>query len=389
MKKHTPSLAIITTHPIQYNAPWFRLLAERNVIQVKVFYTWSQVEHEEKFDPGFGKNIEWDIPLLEGYNFSFVKNVSKQPGSKNYSGIDNPTLVDEVRSWHPDAVLVFGWRFKSHLGAIKYFKNKIPVLFRGDSTTLDDRNGFRDWLRYRVLRRIYKNIDFALFTGSENKKYFLRSGLTESQLIYVPHAVDNTWFREHCNRIDFRRQLGIPNDEIVFLFAGKLEAKKNPGLLATSFLDMNLSGTHLVFVGNGPLEMDLKSKFTNPRIHFIDFQNQQLMPSVYKMADVFVLPSQGPGETWGLAVNEAMASGRAVLVSDKCGCAIDLVDNYKTGFIFRSDCIGDIQEQMKRLAADKNQLGSMGACANKKILDWSFEKIVIVVEDLVVNYTSK
>lgn len=378
-------LAIITTHPIQYNAPWFRLLAERNVIQVKVFYTWSQVEHEEKFDPGFGKNIEWDIPLLEGYDFTFVRNVSKHPGSKNYSGIDNPTLVDEVRSWHPEAVLVFGWRFKSHLDAIKYFKNKIPVLFRGDSTTLDDSSGFRDWLRYRVLRRIYKNIDFALFTGSENKKYFLRSGLTESQLIYVSHAVDNTWFREHGNRIDFRRQLGIPNDEIVFLFAGKLEIKKNPGLLATSFLDMNLSGTHLVFVGNGPLELDLKSKFTNPRIHFIDFQNQQLMPSVYKMADVFVLPSQGSGETWGLAVNEAMASGRAVLVSNKCGCAVDLVDDGMNGYVFASNDMQDLQGKMDLMAADKERLKEMGEHANRKIESWSFEKIVTTVEEVVIR----
>lgn len=62
-------LAIITTHPIQYNAPLFKLLTQRNNITIKVFYTWGKSVLENKYDPGFKKNIEWDIPLLDGYGF--------------------------------------------------------------------------------------------------------------------------------------------------------------------------------------------------------------------------------------------------------------------------------------------------------------------------------
>jgi hypothetical protein len=68
-------LAIITTHPIQYHAPWFKLLTERKKLNVMVYYTWGQLEHNSKYDPGFGKNVEWDIPLLEGYEYRFVKNI--------------------------------------------------------------------------------------------------------------------------------------------------------------------------------------------------------------------------------------------------------------------------------------------------------------------------
>ena len=69
-----PRLAVITTHPIQYYAPFFKMLNNRQKIKIKIFYTWSQSQQGPKFDPGFGKNIAWDIPLLEGYNYTFIKN---------------------------------------------------------------------------------------------------------------------------------------------------------------------------------------------------------------------------------------------------------------------------------------------------------------------------
>src|SRR4051794_22884411 len=108
------SVAIITTHPIQYNAPWFRLLAQQPNIRLKVFYTWSQSQKGPKFDPGFGKTIEWDIPLLDGYDHEFVENIASDPGSHHFRGIDNPTLKERVNNFHPDAIVVIGWAYKSH-----------------------------------------------------------------------------------------------------------------------------------------------------------------------------------------------------------------------------------------------------------------------------------
>ena len=124
-------LAIITTHPIQYNAPLFKLLTERNKIAVKVFYTWGETVLTDKYDPGFGKIIKWDIPLLAGYEYSFVKNIAAKPGSHHFRGVDNPTLNEEVKAWGADAILVYGWSFKSHLSSMRYFYKKIPVFFSG------------------------------------------------------------------------------------------------------------------------------------------------------------------------------------------------------------------------------------------------------------------
>ena len=125
-------LAVISSHPIQYNAPFFKLIAKSNNLQIKVFYTWGDSVLGNKYDPGFGKSINWDIPLLEGYEYLFEKNIATKPGSHHYAGIDNPELMDHIKEWQADAILVYGWAFKSHFQCLRYFHKKIPVYFRGD-----------------------------------------------------------------------------------------------------------------------------------------------------------------------------------------------------------------------------------------------------------------
>lgn len=375
-------LAIITTHPIQYNAPWFRLLAQRGIVAVKAFYTWSQTQHEKKFDPGFGRDIEWDIPLLDGYDYTFVENVAKRPGSKSFRGIENPTLIRAVEDWNADAVLVFGWKFRSHLSAMKHFKGKLPVLFRGDSNLLDAQPFWRKLLRKIAITRALRNVDYALYVGVANKIYYLAYGIKENQLVFAPHAIDNQRFSSvQASRIPEWPHL--PGDKPVFLFAGKFEEKKHPEI-ALSIFKSAIKNASLVMVGNGPLEQELKSRYRNiENIHFLDFQNQQLMPSIYENADVFILPSKGPGETWGLAVNEAMAAGRPVLVSDKCGCAPDLVEEGMNGYTFQSENAADLESKIRLMIERRSELHEMGRRAQQKIQDWSFEKIVTAIEGIV------
>jgi glycosyltransferase involved in cell wall biosynthesis len=384
-------LAVVTTHPIQYNAPWFKLLNDRSKIEIKVFYTWHQAQNGEKFDPGFGKNVKWDIPLLEGYNHTFVENKSSDPGSHHYNGIVNPTLNTEIEIYGPDAILVFGWSFNSHLKCLKFFKGKIPILFRGDSTLLDEQKGIKKVLRRVFLRHVYKNIDFGLYVGTNNKKYYLKHGLKERQLFSVPHAIDNNrftgdeaWYKS--NAIKWRRKFNIGDNDIAFLFAGKLEKKKNPELLIQAFEETLTNHTHLVIVGNGEEESKLKETYSHVQnLHFLEFQNQSLMPSVYNMCDVFALPSQGPGETWGLALNEAMACKKAVLASDMCGGAVDLVEVGKNGFIFRSGDKEDLIHKMHMMINDKNRLRIMGEASFKIIQKFSFTSICSSIEAILNN----
>ncbi len=359
-------LVIITTHPIQYNAPLFKLLSERNYIDLKVIYTWSQSQIGKLYDPGFKKQREWDIPLLEGYEYEFVENTAKDPGSHHFWGVNNPDLISKIIKFKPDGILVYGWSFFSHLKVLWYFKNKIPIFFRGDSTLLDDVKilFLKKSIRKTFLKWVYHHVDKAFYVGQANKQYFLENGLKEHQLIYAPHCIDNNRFmKDHEyyeeQAIIWRQDVGIPDQSIVFLFAGKLEPKKDPLLLIKAFQSLSDDNIRLIMVGNGVLEKEVKEKAkSDARILFIDFQNQSRMPIVYRLGDVFILPSKGPGETWGLAVNEAMACGRPAIVSNACGCEKDLILNSITGYTFPS---GDMNELINcmQVLSDKEKINSM------------------------------
>ncbi|MFD0795034.1 glycosyltransferase family 4 protein [Mucilaginibacter litoreus] len=380
-------LAIITTHPIQYYAPVFKLLQQYQRIQIRVFYTWGEAS-VNKHDPGFNRTVNWDIDLLSGYDYEWVTNTATDAGSHHFNGIINPTLIEQLYKFKPDALLLFGWAYHSHLKVLRHFKNKLPILFRGDSTLLDEKPGIKSILRKIYLRFVYKHIDYALYTGTNNKHYFKKYGLTNAQLVFAPHAVDNNRFaiQRHNEASDFRIKLGINTDDILVLYAGKFEGKKDPLLLLKAFLRLNKPNVHLLFTGNGPLEILLKQHADgHANVHFMGFQNQSCMPVVYQACNVFCLPSKGPAETWGLAVNEAMACGKAVLVSDKVGCAIDLVKGGYNGAVFNSGDENDLFNQLSSLTISAGYLDQLGSNSATLIKDWSFTKLTRSIENLLID----
>lgn len=387
-------LAIITTHSIQYYAPLFKLLTERNNISIKVFYTWGEQSKGKIFDPGFGKAREWDIPLLEGYDYEFVSNVASDPGSHHFWGINNPGLIKRIKTWNADAAMVIGWNFKSHLQAMMYFKGNIPVLFRGDSTLLDEKNGFsvKKIIRRLALKFVYRFIDYALYVGTNNRAYYLNNGVSFKKLIYAPHAIDNERFEEdgeikEQEALQWKIRLGIPINKMSVLFAGKLENKKNPLIIIEAA--EQLPGIHFIIVGNGQLEKEIKMRSNHLKnITLLPFQNQSKMPIVYRLADVFVLPSVGPGETWGLAINEAMASSRIVVASDKCGGAIDLIKPGLNGYIFLHNNLHSLVNILKPLAENKKDLSTQGQLSHKEISLWSYKHLAEKIE-VCVNKATK
>jgi glycosyltransferase involved in cell wall biosynthesis len=381
MKK---KLAIVTSHPIQYNAPVFSLLAQRGVIAIKVFYTWSQAA-DKVFDPGFGKVRAWDIPLLDGYEHSFVTNIAKEPGSHHFRGINNPGLISAIEEWEPDAVLLFGWAFQSHLKCLRYFKNRRPVFFRGDSTLLNETGGLGTALRRVFLKWVYRHIDIAFYVGEANKAYFLKHGVRASQLRKAPHAVDNHRFSKITEGdkerlAALKEQLAIASNDFVLLFAGKIEPVKNPFFMV--HLAERLSDPQIKFliVGNGVLEGPLKEAAKrDARIKFLDFQNQSGMPLIYRLGNVFVLPSIS--ETWGLGANEAMACGLPVMLSDKAGGAVDLVIENENGIVIAENDLDKAVSYVQRLKGDPVLYGEQRRKACEQIQQFSFENIARVIEE--------
>jgi glycosyltransferase involved in cell wall biosynthesis len=223
----------------------------------------------------------------------------------------------------------------------------------------------------------------VFYVGTYNKDYYLQCGLMEEQLIKAPHAVDNDRFSKdksfyEAEALKERRLLGITDDMIVFLYAGKFYPIKNIDFLIRTFSRLKGSEYRLLLYGNGKQESELKLlASSDERIIFQPFRNQSEMPWVYRTGDLFVLPSQH--ETWGLSINEAMACGRAAIVSHNCGCAPDLIIPGKTGYIFQSMDEAHLEAVMAHIKSRQEAI-VMGENAFRFIQDYSLERIAEAIE---------
>lgn len=381
-------LAVILSHPIQYNSPWFQFLVANGFAGLRVFYLWDGGA-TEKLDHGFGVKVKWDLPLLEGYDYEFVPNVSAKPGTHHRRGLNNPALGSRLLAFGPEAVLVFGYNYTTHYRYSLFQRpRQVPLIFRGDSHRLgrrtEDRGlrsritSFSEWLRRRWLTWIYRRFDACLYVGQANKEYFQRHGVPEQKLFFSPHAVDNERFalspeEIRSQRSEARKQLGIAPDRKVILFAGKFEEKKRPRDLIAAFKQAQLPDATLLLVGNGAQESVLRQDALGRHdIAFAPFQNQTQMPRTYAAGDVFVLPSHGSEETWGLAVNEAMCLRRPIIVSDHVGCAQDLVKSGRNGLIFPAGNVAALADVLREALADADRLKAWGRASREIIQDYDY-----------------
>jgi len=353
-------LAIVVSHPIQYYVPLYRKLATREDLDVKVFFTWHAATGPQR-DYGFEREFKWDIPLTEGYDHELVPNVSHEPGTHRFFGLRNPQLYKRVLEWEPDVVHITGYAYASHLYALwKFHRAGIPVLFRGDSHLLDRQSPWRWQLKKALLRRVYSWTTACLYVGQNNFEYYRRLGVPEDKLFCCPHSIEVARFSEPNEELEaeakrWRTELGIPDSVRVIVYAGKFEPKKQPLQLMNVIKAMNDDNVVLVMIGNGPLEEEIFAMARrNPnRFRVLPFQNQTKMPVAYRLGEIVTLPSSY-GETWGLAMNEALACGRRVLVSDKVGGAPDVVKSAEAGQVFRADDWDDFESKLRELLTQRS-----------------------------------
>lgn len=358
-------LAIVASHPIQYQAPWYRALAR--VINIEVFFCHRQ-DPAGQAAAGFDHAFDWDVPLVDGYPHQWLENVARVPSVDTFGGCDTPGVELALRAGRFDACLVNGWYLKSYLQALRACRRiGLPVLMRGDSHLKTPRSAWTRAAKVLPYRWFLSRMDAHLVVGQANRAYLTHYGVPEARLFQVPHFVDNDWFARGAQqaRADgeaqaIRSVALAGSQDIVMLFAGKLIEKKRPAdfVEAVARLASRRSDIRGLVVGSGPLNAALQEQARARRapIHFAGFRNQSEMPAAYAAADVIVLPSDGR-ETWGLVVNEAMACGVPAVVSDAVGCADDLIVGSGAGAIFP---IGDVPalttalgDQADKLMADR------------------------------------
>jgi glycosyltransferase involved in cell wall biosynthesis len=366
-------LAIISTHPIQYHTPWFRALAKHTDIDLEVFYC-HRATPREQASAGFSVEFDWDVSLLDGYSHRFLRNVARKPSLNGFAGLDTPEVSDIVKAENFDAVIVNGWNYKSAWQAMRAcWRTKTPVMVRSDSHLHTRRSLPKRALKLPLYRWFIPKVDACCAVGTWSRDYFLHYGARPERIFVVPHIVDVDFFRQEAARLqsqrtELRRKWRLDDQATVFLFAGKFIEKKRPTDFINAIARGSTNGKRIMglMVGDGPLRQACEDevKRTNAPIRFAGFLNQSKMPTAYAVADALVLPSDG-GETWGLVVNEAMASGKPCFVSDQVGCGPDLIICDETGEVFP---VGDIAALASLLATGserQTQLREMGAKAEQ------------------------
>ncbi len=324
---------------------------------------------------GFGVEFQWDIDLTSGYRHVFLENVSRTPALERFGGCDTPEIARIIERERFDAFMVWGWNTRSYWQAMRAcWRTQTPVLVRSDSQIDPGQRALNRWAKRAAYPLFMRRFAACLSVGQRSEEYFRLHGAR--RIVRVPHFVDNEFFANASSvarRDASRSRWSIEPEALVFLFAGKLIPKKRPLDLIHAAELLGRSDVCLLIAGDGELrarcEREARDRSVTAR--FTGFLNQRQMPAAYAAADVLVLSSDAR-ETWGLVVNEGMASGLPAVVSDAAGCAPDLVVDGQTGYRFEVGDIGALAAAMERLASASSRR-EMALAAARHVASFSVQ----------------
>lgn len=377
----------LLSHPIQYFSPLFQLMAKDSEIDLLVLYC-SDENVRGHIDKGFGVKVKWDIPLLEGYNYKFLKNNSWKPSIFNgFFGLINLQIFKALKNERGNFLIIHGWNYFTHILSIIFGKlYGLRISIRGDNPYGQEMLKSKKLLflkRILLGKLLFKFIDYFLYVGKQNKEFYKYYGVPDIKLKFTPHAVDNDRYRAEYEKNkdkkpELRKELGLPADKKVILFSGKYISKKRPMDLLQAYHSLKDEKTALVFLGDGELRKELEeyiSKHNLKDVYLTGFKNQSEVGKYFAAADIFVLPS-GVGETWGLVVNEAMNFCLPIIASDLVGCNDDLVLEKVNGFIFPNSEINTLKTDLETLTRDQQLVDLFGSASLRIIKEYNYSTII-------------
>jgi glycosyltransferase involved in cell wall biosynthesis len=381
-------LAYLVSHPIQYQAPLLRRIAQEPDIDLTVLFG-SDFSVRDYKDEGFGVGIKWDVPLLDGYKYEFLPKLRDTSGVSPTSPISHGifTRLRGHRGALPyDALWVHGYGTVNAMqGILAANALGIPVLLRAESWLRDrPRNGLKLAAKsffFDILKRL---IDATLPIGTYNTAYWNHYFGEDIPHFLMPYAVDNAYFQQRSQdaqsgRADLLAELDLDPARPVILFASKLQHRKHCDDLLEAYLKLSPDGSeplpYLLIVGDGEARPALEARAAGIKsVRFCGFRNQSELPRFFDLASVFVLPSRH--EPWGLIVNEVMNAARAVIITDDVGCQPDLITDGVEGAVYPVRDIPALTAALERVLASPEIATAMGQRALERIQAWSFEEDV-------------
>jgi glycosyltransferase involved in cell wall biosynthesis len=292
-------------------------------------------------------------------------------------------IIDFVADRQFDVLWIHGYNFLTHqLAAIAQLLQGRSILFREEQTLLHGRPLLKRVIKAPWLRVLFSR-SLVLYIGTENRLWFKSFKVPDSRMFFTPYCVDNERLAIEAEqlapmRTALRASFGLPDESIpVVLMCGRLIPKKQPLLLLEAFRRVRQQmKCALMIVGSGQLEASIRETIARneiPDVVLAGFLNQTQISRAYAAADLFVLPS-GFHETWGIVVNEAMNFSLPVIVTDRVGCARDLVKAGRNGFVVSAEDPAPLADGIAQLVKDPTLRQQFGAASRDIVQAWNYDR---------------
>ncbi len=310
----------------------------------------------------------WNIDLKKDYT------VLPKENFKKISVIKNIFLTKKYSCVH-----LAGWG-RLFLWLVFFISKlkRIPVTIESDTTFHYTKPLWTRGIKKLFYPLLFSWVDFFFPGGTRQRQYLEYYGVPPEKLIPVQMTVDTVGMRRYAitlndvDKLQIRERYGIKKDDVLFLYVGRLEPRKGIKNLISAFNQVKCHSATLLLVGEGTLQSHIESaQRLNTRICCSGRLSGHGLIEVYFAADVFVLPSYL--EPWGLVVNEAMAVGLPVIVSDRVGCVDDLIDHHENGLIVSAEEVAELKNAMEYMISDPVKRKMMASNSVKKIADWTLE----------------
>jgi glycosyltransferase involved in cell wall biosynthesis len=362
----TCRLVIITEIISPYRIPLFNALAQRGVVDLHVIFLAEN-------DPSLR---QWQIHKEE-IRFSYQVLPSWRKRIGKYNVLLNRRVGRALVGSAPDVIVCGGYNYVTSWYVLLWARiHKIPFLLWSESNLQDMRRGHA--LVEFLKNQFIFNCSGFVVPGKSAHEYLRAHNIDERIIFTAPNAVDNDLFAAAAAAIRQnaslrRRELDLPSR--YFLFAGRLVREKGVFDLLAAYAKLNETlrqQVGLVLVGDGASRRQLEeqaSRISPGVIRFAGFVHREQLPTYYALAEMLILPTYT--DPWGLVVNEAMACGLPVIVSDVAGCAVDLVTEDWNGKIVPARDVATLAAAVRMMAEDPERRALMALNSSRRILSYS------------------
>lgn len=292
-------------------------------------------------------------------------------------------LLHRANAYQPDVINLTGYYDPAQLSLLLWAKARgIRVVMQNESTAVDQprggwKEGFKRWL--------FRRCDGFFCFGTQSADYLIQLGVDPDRILLRKNAVDNNaleavYERALSSRSARQQAMQLQANNVVFV--GRLIEAKNLPMLLTCFADaLKRAGPPtnwgLLLLGDGaerePLNQQIRSLDLTGRVTLLPGRPWYEVPEILALSNVLVLPSRS--EPWGLVVNEAMACGLPVLVSDRCGCVADLVQHGQNGFVFNPAQPDQLTHWLVQIISGSVDTQQMGHLAKQSIAPYAPEAV--------------